>query len=263
MEKQFRIAILYICTGEYVVFWEAFYNSFEKYFLKKSSIEYFVFTDSPHIFGEEENNKIHKIYQKNLGWPGNTLFRFRMFNMIRGELGSFDFVFFLNANIVCMEEIKEEEFLPLETELLLVQHPGYYKTHIRKLPYERRRESSACIPRGKGRDYVYGAINGGRTEAFLRMTTELDKDIQKDFKKGIIAKWHDESHLNCYAWRYGNYRLLTPEYAYPEGWELPYKEKIRILDKKLKIKLDPEKIKELENRSMRKRLKRLFTKMPG
>ena len=104
MKKQFQIAILYICTGRYVAFWEDFYKSFEKYFLKKSKVEYFIFTDSLQIT-EEENNNIHRIYQENLGWPGNTLFRFRIFNSIKEELAPFDFVCFFNANMVCMQEI--------------------------------------------------------------------------------------------------------------------------------------------------------------
>lgn len=258
MGKQFRVAILYICTGKYVVFWEDFYKSIEKYFLKKSVIEYFVFTDAPKIFDEERNDRIHRIPQENLGWPGNTLFRFRMFNSIREKLAVFDYVFFLNANMVCMKKVTEEEFLPLDQELLMVQHPGLYKSPARKCPYERRKESLACVSKKQGRDYVYGAINGGKAEAFLKMVGRLEKNIEEDYEKGIIAKWHDESHLNCYIWKNNNYRLLTPAYAYPEGWKLPFEEKIRVLDKSRKIELDSEKIKELEQRSIRKRLKRKF-----
>lgn len=258
-----QIAILYICTGKYVYFWKEFYQSFEKYFLKQSRVEYFVFTDSDYLFDENKNSRIHRIYQENLGWPGNTLFRFRMFHEIREELIPFDFVFFLNANIVCMEEINEEEFLPLERELLVVHHPGYYNAPIRKLPYEHSKKSSAYIPVNKGKDYVYGAINGGKTEAFLKMAEKLAEDIQRDYEKGMIAKWHDESHLNCYVWKHGNYRLLKPAYAYPEGWKLPFEEKIRVLDKELRIELDAEKLRERDNRSVLKRIKKLFYGIVG
>lgn len=42
-----RIAILYICTGKYNVFWDGFYKSSEKFFLKdEAEKEYFVFTDN-------------------------------------------------------------------------------------------------------------------------------------------------------------------------------------------------------------------------
>ena len=35
-------------------------------------IEYYVFTDSPQLYDEENNEHIHRIKQKNLGWPDNT-----------------------------------------------------------------------------------------------------------------------------------------------------------------------------------------------
>lgn len=253
-----RIAVLYICTGKYIFFWKDFYQSFENNFLKKSWVEYFVFTDAPNLFDENVNSRIHRIYQKNLGWPENTLFRFGMFNSIREKLILFDFAFFLNANTVCMKRIDEKDFLPLNQELLVVQHPGYYNVPVRKLPYEHRKKSLAYIPRGQGKVYVYGAVNGGGTEAFLKMSAELAGNIKKDYDEGIIAQWHDESHLNCYVWKCKSYRLLKPTYAYPEGWKLPFEEKIRVLDKRLKIELDTEKVRELEHKSILKRIRNTF-----
>lgn len=261
METKFKIAILYICTGKYVFFWEEFYKSFEEKFLLKSQVEYFVFTDTPSIYGEDANARIHRIYQENLGWPGNTLFRFKMFNSIRETLEKFDYCFFFNANIICVENICEEEFLPLNNDLLVVQHPGYYNKNIFRLPYERNKKSKACIPWGKGNVYVYGAINGGQSRAFLNMVDFLEKNIQEDLDNGIIAKWHDESQLNYYVWKNKNYRLLTPMYAYPEEMKLPFEEKIRILDKSRKIKLDKDKLLELEQRSILKRIKRGLIKL--
>ena len=100
-----RIALLYICTGQYVRFWEEFYESFHKNFLRDSEKSYFVFTDSETIYGEDKDCNIHRIYQKDLGWPGSTLFRFRMFSGIAEELKSYDYVFFMNANLICLKEV--------------------------------------------------------------------------------------------------------------------------------------------------------------
>ena len=86
MNNRSYIAILYICTGKYSVFWKEFYRSMEKYFLRNSEVEYFVFTDADKLYDEEKNARIHRIRQENLGWPGNTLFRFRMFVSIKEKL---------------------------------------------------------------------------------------------------------------------------------------------------------------------------------
>ena len=48
-----------------------------------------------------------------------------------------------------------------------------------------------------------------------------------------MALWHDESHLNRYIAEQdpASYRLLTPAYWYPEGWDLPFEQKITVRDK--------------------------------
>lgn len=259
-EKTYTIAVLYICTGKYVAFWKKFYESFEENFLKNSQVEYFVFTDAENLYQQQENPRIHKIYQSNLGWPGNTLFRFRMFNTLKENLEQFDYTFFFNANTICAKTITEQEFLPEKEELLVVQHPGFYNTNIMKLPYERRRKSSAYIPYGKGKTYVYGAVNGGKTKSYLAMCEQLEKEIDEDYQRGVIARWHDESHLNHYIWKHKNYRLLSPAYAYPENYNLPFEAYIKTIDKKTVIELDQAKLNELENKSIRKRIQKRFCK---
>ena len=238
-----RIALLYICTGQYVRFWEEFYESFHKNFLRDSEKSYFVFTDSETIYGEDKDCNIHRIYQKDLGWPGSTLFRFRMFSGIAEELKSYDYVFFMNANLICLKEVKEADFLPVQEELLVVKHPGYDNLAPYEFPYERRRKSKAFVPYTKGHVYAYGAINGGKSEAYIRLIRELKEAIQDDYGRGIIAKWHDESHLNKYIIEHDNYKVLPTAYAYSEEYDLPYEKIILVTDKKKKIKLADNKIK--------------------
>lgn len=237
-----KVAILYICTGAYVAFWKDFYLSFEKKFLPKTQKDYFVFTDAKSVYNEEKNTRIHRIYQDDLGWPGNTLFRFRIFKSVFSELNNFDYIFFMNANMFCNTVVTEEEFLPVSEELLVTQHPGFYDCKPYEFSYERRKKSLAYIPYSKGHVYVCGGVNGGKAKAFIELIRELDWRVDKDNEKGIVAAWHDESHLNRYILEHENYKLLSPAYCYPEGWELPFEKKLIVLDKGKKIKLDQKKI---------------------
>lgn len=233
-----KIALLYICTGEYQVFWKDFFESFEKNFLIDCEKHYFVFTDAEKIYNEDKCERIHKIYQKNLGWPGNTLFRYRMFNSIESELKSFDYVFFMNANIVCVDKVDKAEFLPYEEKLLVVQHPGFFNVPNYRFPYERNRKSRAYIPYRAGEVYICGGVNGGETEKFLEVIRELKNRIDEDFSKKVIALWHDESQINRYIIDYPTYKLLSPSYCYPEGWNIPFEKKLVVLDKSKKIQVN-------------------------
>lgn len=227
---KYKIGILYICTGKYDVFWKEFYENMEKYFLHNSEKHYFVFTDAEYLYGEE-CNRIHKIYQECMGWPYDTLMRFDLFTKVEAEIKEYDYIFFMNANMLCMKEITEDEFLPVEENLLVARHPGCIHYPKWLFPYERNKKSTAYIPYGQGKYYYMGGLNGGKAQAYLELIHSLKQAIQEDLARGVIAKWHDESQLNKYMLNRNDAKILLPEYAYPEGWNLPYEAKIIIRDK--------------------------------
>lgn len=227
----YKIAVLYICTGDYIIFWKEFYDSFQKFFLPESFKEYFVFTDAGEIYGQNYEN-IHKVYQGNLGWPGNTLKRFHMFMDIEERLEVFDFIFFFNSNLVCQEIITEKEFLPQKNQnLVVVKHPGWVNDMRLFYTYERRPKSQAYIPYNKGKYYVCGGVNGGRAAFYVKLIEDLRNAIDMDLERGIIARYHDESHLNKYILGRTDVRILGPEYCYPEGYNLSCRTKLLLLNK--------------------------------
>ncbi|MBO6102446.1 MAG: hypothetical protein J6P03_04235 [Opitutales bacterium] len=195
-----KIAILYIVTGRYKIFFKGFYDSFEKNFLPAAEKHFFVFTDTPSD-PEFKRENVSTIKRDAKGFPFDTLDRFGMFCSIKPELEKFDYIFFLNANLVC-EEIVGEEILPnpeTESGLVCAARPLMSALDSRSFPYERNEKSTAYIPFGEGRVYVQGGFIGGEAGAFLKMSKILADNISCDLKNGIVAVWHDESHLNRYV----------------------------------------------------------------
>lgn len=223
-----QIAILYICTGKYHIFWDKFYASAQKNLFPHSEKHFFVFSDAPRELLARED--MTYIYQPKLGWPYDTLQRFHMFSRIADKLQEYDFIFFFNANIVFLDEVTEEILPSPEEGLVVVQHPGYYAARPYDFPYEQNRRSTAYINCGKGKCYICGGVNGGTRQAYTTMIQDLVKAIDTDMWHGIVAVWHDESHINKYIID-RPYKLLSPAYAFPENADLPFEEKIRILDK--------------------------------
>lgn len=221
-----KIAILYICTGRYAMFWKNFHNGMEKYFLPNIAKHYFVFTDQ---YIESVNKNVHIIEQKHLGWPFDTLLRFHMFQQIKDQLGKFEYIFFLNANMLCVAPI-DETILPTKEQLVGICHPGFYNRERKYFTYDRNPKCLAYIPDNKGTHYYMGGFNGGKAKAYIKLIERLAHRIKKDLEKDIIAVWHDESHLNRYL-LHRKVKKLGPSYGYPEGWILPFDPKIIILDK--------------------------------
>lgn len=231
------IGILYICTGPYVLFWKDFYKSFQEKFLVDFEKRYFVFSDAEEIYGQDDPD-VKKIKIEPQPWPLITLLRFSTFLKVEEKLKKCDYLMFSNSNMVCDAVITPEEFLPrekLNETLAVTIHPGYAGKKKIDFPYDRNKKSTAYIPWNCGSYYVIGAMFCGTSNAFIKMSKTLKKNIEEDLKRNIIAKWHDESQLNRYIIGKKNIRILPPQYCYPCGMNVTYAKKISAVNKEAKF----------------------------
>lgn len=227
-----KIAILYICTGKYSVFFPDFYASSERYFLPEAEKTYIVFSDDRSL---ADYPKVEFHYQECRGFPADSLFRFDAFLTVRDRILEHDYAYFFNSNMLFVAPVGRE-FLPTGDRLTAVPHAYLLRRWPCVLPYERNRKSRAYVPPYEG-DYHYfmGGLNGGDSRAFVAFAEECSRRIHEDYDNGIVAVFHDESHLNRYMRDIGG-EALSPVYGYPEDSGLPLEAKILIRDK---TKVDP------------------------
>ena len=228
-----NIAVLYIATGRYTVFWRDFYLSAEQFFLSDNKKDYYVFTDNNQI-DFEKNPNVKKINQQKLGWPYDTMMRFDLFLGQEDSLKEYDYIFFFNANLLFVAPVGAE-ILPTADKggIVTCKHPASYGKAIDRFAYERNPLSSSYIPFGSGHYYVQGALIGGTASAFLNLCRWCSNGIHKDMEHGIIPIWHDESILNKYILEKDSL-ILECNYLYPEGADIPQfkkQKKIIIRDK--------------------------------
>lgn len=215
-----NIAVLSINIGKYICYWKEFYETAKQNFLPMHNREFYVFTDHCEIdYGLNED--VHIIFQKNLGWPGNTLKRFHMFSGQKQELQRFDYIFFINANCVFVEKIGDEILPSEEEKFVFVKRQPSYLNKKDYPPFEQNPLSTAYV---EDRDitYIQGGMNGGIAKCYLEMCDILKTNIDIDESKGITALWHDESHINRYHQNFPKAKILGPEYQYPEEMLMPY-----------------------------------------
>lgn len=227
-----KIAVLFICTGKYSIFWKDFYTSAEQYFIPDATKEYFVFTDDTDLPFKDAPG-VHVHHQEKLGWPYDTLMRFSIFSRVEKELAAFDYIFFFNANTEFIKPVTAAEILPGDADdgLTVVLHPGYYNKPLKEFPYEiKQKKSTAYMAPEERHQYFQGCLNGGTAKAYLQLIRQLKENTQKDLDNGIIAIWHDESQLNKYV-ADKHPKVLNPGYAYYEGLEVPYEKAIMMRHK--------------------------------
>lgn len=219
------IGILYIATGKYKVFFESFYKSVFDFFMVDRQKHIYVFTDDTDYFQNFNNVTALKVDFN--GFPLDTLLRFRFFNRYKDVLQNTDSLVFMNSNLLIQKTIEYDEFFvgSEQYDFWAVNHPGWFNRGFMDFPYERNPVSAACIPYGQGKNYIQGCLFAGTTNAFLQMCETLDTNIMQDLKNNFIAVWHDESHLNKF-FTDKRFCLLDSGFAYPEGWSIPFENKI-------------------------------------
>ncbi len=209
-----KVAILYIGTGRYTIFWDEFFKSCEKNLLRNCEKHYFFFTDSKEF---ESNEKITIVEQDNLGWPLITALRYKILNKVKNELQDFDYAFFFNGNMEVIREVKEEELLPTEEEGYIVAPLHSCNKRVKsnnEFSYERNEISTSYIPYGEGKYYFHAGLIGGRVKETLEMFDVCEKMMDDDIAKDFIPKFHDESVFNKYVLN-RPYKILSNYYIHP------------------------------------------------
>ncbi|MFA5085966.1 MAG: hypothetical protein WC482_06340 [Candidatus Omnitrophota bacterium] len=208
------IAVIFIGTGRYIEYFPSFYKTNIKFFLPHTKKTFFVLTDRVDYSYPGKKEDIVPVLIESSRWPLPTLFRFKYINRISGQLKGFSHIIFVDADMEAASSITEEEFFCHNRPLFGVQHP----CHINRIgTFESNSGSLACVSAGSDLStYWQGCFWGGQTEEVLKMSKELERRIDDDLSRGIIAVWHDESHLNKYFIENKN-KVYTYHagYAYP------------------------------------------------
>lgn len=215
-----KIGLCVAATGRYDQFIPNLIQSARIHFCKNHSVTFFVFTDGNIPSAPD----IVRIEQKRLGWPYDTMMRFEMYCTHRDALANMDYLFALDADMQFVDQVGSE----ILSDLVGTEHPGFVG---KRGAFETNPRSAACVNSNEGTIYFAGGFWGGSKNAFLKTCEELNRRIHLDLKNGMIAEWHDESHLNRYFIDQPPTKILSPSYCYPETWNLPYKKRLLALDK--------------------------------
>ncbi len=235
MQFPSKIAIIFLGTSNYIKFFPRYYITIRKKFLTKTIKDFFVFTDQIHNPYLEKKDIII-VPVKHEVWPFSTLFKFRYINKISKKLKSYSHIIFIDADMYVNCFISEKEFFFHNKPLFGVRHPSFL---TKRGNFEFNPNSSASVsPDDDLSIYIQGCFWGGKTSSVLKLIKILNKRIDKDLKKKLVAIFHDESHLNKYFTENKKlFYIYNPSYAYPTFRHIPkpFKKKmIHFHDQKVK-----------------------------
>lgn len=220
MNNKLKIGLLIIATNKYLNFLNDLLASAAIHFCNDYDVTFFVFTNKKI---EISSNVSHKIIQiEHNPWPWMTLGRYEIFNKNKEELSKMDYLYYCDVDMRFVNTVGGE----IIGDRVATTHPGYIGQ--RGTP-ETNLNSLACIRPDEKMIYFAGGFNGGSSAEFLKMSCILSKNIQTDFENGIIAIWHDESHMNRYFIDNTPTVILPSEYCCPETLNLPNKKLLALI----------------------------------
>lgn len=263
VDEMFNIGILSIATNGYLGYWKSMALSLAMNVEQRSTVHLYLFTDEvseAELFASQLTGlKVTVTEIPSYGWPEATLYRYRIYSDNAEKINA-RILMHLDADMIVNTDFTAELDNHLrESEIALVSHPGFWRPsgiytlarlYLRKPQqlyvdlklkiffgglgsWEKNIDSLAFVPRRERRNYVCGGIWFGLQHRFIELVKELDIQVRDDESRGVLAVWHDESHLNNWASR-NSYLCLSPEYCfdgtYPQLWGLsPF---ITAVDKK-------------------------------
>jgi histo-blood group ABO system transferase len=218
-----EIGLLIIATNKYTQFLQRLITSADKHFLADKNVTYFIFTNKTDFPIETDRNVV-MVPVEHKPWPFMTLYRYKIFTQNSEYLKDMSYLYYCDADMLFVGDFGDE----ILGELVATQHPGYYG---RRGTPEHRPESLAYVGPNENMQYFAGGFNGGSINGYLTMVKEIDKNIDIDLSKGLIAIWHDESHMNRYFINNPPSVILSPSYCYGELMNIPFEKKLLSLDK--------------------------------
>ena len=216
-----KIGLLIIATNKYTTFIEPLIKSADENFLNNQEVTYFIFTNKS--LELKSKRDINYINVEHKDWPWMTLGRYKIFSD-HDELSKMDYLYYCDADMRFVGVVGDE----ILSDLVATQHPGYYGT---KGTPETSSSSLACVYPNEDMQYFAGGFNGGSSYEYLKMAKRISNNIDIDYSNGIIAIWHDESHMNRYFIDNKPTKILNPSYCYGESMNIPFERKLIALDK--------------------------------
>ncbi len=232
-----------VATKQYLEFWKEQARSIDIHLAPETGCQLILFTDKPSKakdFSQElANVQVRVLPIPSYGWPEATLLRYRWIKELAKSLSADDLLIYLDSDMLAVSQISYRDFFPNEAKsVTLVRHPGYYRPSWLPLlhfytsnpkvalldfatwaakgglgAWETRNESQAFVERKQRNTYYCGGIWWGPAKKVLELCDELALRIDQDSSNGVMAVWHDESHLNWWATTHGH-TTESPEYCF-------------------------------------------------
>ena len=242
-----QLTIFTVATDRYLDFWLDLMSSANKFVEKSLIVQWIVFTnrekDIPPVLKRTLGGNLLVVEFESVPWPMPTLLRYELLVSVSDKVKG-SVVMHLDADMLFVKNLSLED---LENSIggnkvALIKHPGFYRPRnlsrlnfylkhpvfvMRDLKsvvingglgsWETHPNSLAYVERKLRKNYVCGGVWFGKKDAVIQLCELLGNRIKSDLSRNVIARFHDESHLNWYAVN-NEVSTINPEFCFEPSY---------------------------------------------
>lgn len=233
-----------VATGKYVAFFERLAVDCDRFLNPESALRMTVFTDQAErarrLQASLKRVELDVVVTRPLSWPDATIMRYELIAEAISNSDA-DLCLHLDADLRLVRDLNVEGLCSSWTNgLAFVRHHGFDTASIplqlkpvalvRRIleggygQWETSATSQAFVPRDLRKSYVCGGVWMGLRKPFEDLCVVLAQRTRIDRDHSVIARWHDESHLN---WFFANKSgTLLPSFYCWDQRRRPYPQEV-------------------------------------
>ena len=210
-----KVSIVFICLREYNLFFDRFYDSCEKLFLRGIPKQYYVITDhGPDFLGDKDNvtycqvrtpKRVDDNGKRRVDKRAIKLNKFTYIDNYWSQIRESDYIFYFDADSVIRRTIRQEDVIDPDKSIVGVVH-GFGSvrngTGRKGNRFEDDPASSAYVDPDKydTTTYYQSCLWGGKPNDVRAMVDDVKYWIEKDLDIGHKNKYNicDEVYVNKY-----------------------------------------------------------------
>lgn len=194
INKDFKIAVYYIVTGEYKKLFPEFLDSLQNFYPENKKIVKLI-SDGLDSYANYENGNV-KVELcpriNNYPWPVITLYK--MWHLLENFDENVDYCCYFNGNALVYPHANDA--LSMDKMTFSYHSFNGKKNKYDPWPYVCVNPLSSAFLLNETYEYIQAAFFFGPSKLFRMMCEDVVKMVEEDSRKLLFAQWHDESYLN-------------------------------------------------------------------
>jgi len=227
MPTDSSIGLVVFAVGTYLPYCLSLIQSIISNAENRECWNFYVFTDQPEVLDSFELpyiNRLSVIRVNCMSFPEASLMRYELLTQhFQHSPPTEDVLVFSDADMLVVDH-PERIVQTGNSRPTFVLHPGFWRPPFAERvklylstpqilmidlylvlrfggigTWETNSSSSAHVRRRLRRQYFCGGFWFADRQCFMWVCEQIASSIQRDRRIGIMARWHDESHLNAFA----------------------------------------------------------------